>query len=266
MSESTYCIIVYIFPIVTASYLTDIGLCNNFRKSRVIGRIARSCVTYRCAVIYKHIIVNLITLRIIPAHKFVAASSCCSGADRHAYSISISITSESTYFIVNGVFPAVTASYLTNIGLCNTFLKSRIVGFYAFLCFHISVFSIRRNKIFAFVIPTNKTIAFICSRRESYAFTSCSVVGFTAVFIICDVVILVGCICYTCNFNRSALSRIRVTISSDVINLRNKRLQPTPLRHHGKPLVDIGIGFCFAVIEPGYTHILTIIIYVDMLG
>ena len=210
--ESTYCIIGCIFPIVTASYLTDIGLCNNFRKSRVIGRIARSCVTYRCAVIYKHIIGNLFTLRIIPAHKFVAASSCCSGADRHTYSIGISITSESTYFIVNGVCPAVTASYLTDIGLCNTFRKSRIVGFYAFLCFHIAVFSIRSNKISAFVIPTNKTIAFFCSRREIYAFTSCSVVGFTAVFIICGVVILVECICYTCNCNCTACIRILIAV------------------------------------------------------
>ena len=40
------------------------------------------------------------------------------------------------------------------------------------------------------------------------------------------------------------------------MHLWNKRLQPAPLSNHGNTLVDIGIGFCFAVIGPGYTYIL----------
>ncbi len=93
-------------------------------------------------------------------------------------------------------------------------------------------------------------------------------VGFTAVFIIHGVVILVRWICYTYNFNRSAVIRIIIIVFSVVTNMnpRYKRLEPAPLCHQCKTLVDIGISYCFAVIGPGYTHILIISIFVNRLG
>ena len=81
-------------------------------------------------------------------------------------------------------------------------------------------------------------------------------VGLAAVLIICGVIII-RWFGYACNLDRSARIGSYVCVVGGVMHLWNKRLQPAPLSNHGNTLVDIGIGFCFAVIGPGYTYILT---------
>ena len=91
-------------------------------------------------------------------------------------------------------------------------------------------------------------------------------VGLAAVLIICGVIIFIRWFGYACNLDRSARIGSYVCVVGGVMHLWNKRLQPAPLSNHGNTLVDIGIGFCFAVIGPGYTCSLFMIIFDDPLG
>ena len=245
-------------------YLTNKFLRNRGHKSCVIGCVTRSGVAYCRAVVYKHTVGNLIALRVIPAHKYIFCSCGGGGADRRSDRVGISVSVERSYSIIGGVRPSVAVLYLTNIGLSNGVGKPCVKGFYAFLRFNKGVFFISGNKLSAFVIPALKGIAAVCHRIDGYPFVNGRVVGLAAVLIICGVIII-RWFGYACNLDRSARIGSYVCVVGGVMHLWNKRLQPAPLSNHGNTLVDIGIGFCFAVIGPGYTYIL-FIIFDDHLG
>ena len=247
-----------------AVYLADNKSISIF-KTRIIGCVARSGVAYCRTVVYKHTVGNLIALGIVPADKFVALTRSGGGADRRSDCVGIGVSAERSYSIIGGVRPTVAALYLTDIGLCNGVGKPCIIGFYAFLRFNIGVFGVGCNQFSAFVIPALKGIAAVCQRIDGYPFVNGRVVGLAAVRIICAVVICIRWIDYACNIDRSAQIGIYVCVVGGVMHLWNKRLQPAPLSNHGNTLVDIGIGFCFAVIGPGYTCSLFKIFFDDHL-
>ena len=256
-AEYCHVIVVCIFPPVSVLYLTNKFLRNRGHKSCVIGCVTRSGVAYCRAVVYKHTVGNLIALRVIPAHKYIFCSCGGGGADRRSDRVGISVSVERSYSIIGGVRPSVAVLYLTNIGLSNGVGKPCVKGFYAFLRFNKGVFFISGNKLSAFIIPALKGIAAVCHRIDGYPFVNGRVVGLAAVLIICGVIIFIHWIGYASNLDRSAQIGSYVCVVGGVMHLWNKRLQPAPLSNHGNTLVDIGIGFCFVVIAPGYTCILT---------
>ena len=251
-AEYCHVIVVCIFPQGSVLYLTNKFLRNRGHKSCVIGCVTLSGVAYGRAVVYQHTLRDLITLRVIPAHKFIFCSCGGGGTYRFADRVCIGVSAERSYSIIDGVRPSVAAFYLTDIGLCNGFGKPCIIGFYAFLCFNVGVFGVCCNQFFVLVIPALKGIASFCGCLDGYFFIGFSVVGLAAVRIICAVVICIRWIGYACNLDRSARIGSYVCVVGGVMRLWNKRLSPAPLCNHGNTLVDIGISFCFAVIGPGH--------------
>ena len=227
---------------------------NIFHKPRIVSFSFGGGIAERRAVVRQHGSINRNTDIIIPAHKLVAFSRRCSGADGRAHRVDIGVAAQSADRIVSCFYPLFGSHIhdLPFVGLRHRVGKAGIAGLDAVCRYRIAVNWVCGDELAILAVPALKDIAGCRRGLDSHLFIARSEIGLAAVAIMGSVVVFVISISHAGDLHRAAVGRRDVACIR--VLLRHKGLSPAPLGHHGQTLVEIGIlDRLSAVVLPDHT-------------